>query len=702
MHFKDKHQLLEIAVNQSSEPVVITDAQLEEPGPHIIYVNNAFTRLTGYTADEVIGATPRLLQGPATDREMLDRLKEALKAGQYFKAETWNYRKDGTPYRIQWSIAPVCTHDSGQCIDYFVSVQRDVTELYNARQELKSETKRLNAILEAAGDAIITADDQGLIRQFNPAAERMFGYSAEQAVGSPLSIIMPRTDAERHQDYVDKYERTGSAKVIGVGREVEAQRADGSRFPIDLNVNDTGLTNPRLFVGIMHDLTRRKQAEQERLHYYANFDSLTGLPNRRYTLTLIDEAIARAESSNLGVAVFALQLAQLDLVNLGFGEKVGDSLITQTTTSLRNRTGSEPCFIGSSERGRFIVVMEGVEKSAQQLSTIANELIEGIEFDLSGTDAPEIVVRARAGAAAFPADGSTAAALLGQAESALSLSLTKDGPAFHLASPQADARLRERLELEAALYKALERKEFFILYQPQFDMVSGKVIGSEALLRWQHPEKGVVSPADFIPMLEETGLIETVGEWLLNETMEQGLAWSDSDSGEPLHLAINLSARQFHSGRLLQQVQSALVNSGFPVHKLKLEITESLLLDNQTEVLETLNEFEQMGIELALDDFGTGYSSLSYLHSFPLHILKIDQSFVDGIGKSKRLEELLRGIVGLGYALGMNIVAEGIETAEQFDFLRDLGCPQGQGFGLAKPLTASQFSSFLTSSAFSR
>lgn len=695
MELRDKYTLLELAVNQANEPVVITSAELDQPGPRIIYVNEAFTRVTGYQPQEALGSTPRMLQGPATDRAMLDSLKEALEAGQSFTAETWNYRKDGTPYRIQWSISPVSLH--GNVIDYFVSVQRDVTELYNTRKELESETKRINAILEAAGDAIVTTNDEGIICQFNPAAERMFGYSADNVIGSPLDILMPLEEAERHQGYMRRYERTGEARIIGIGREVEAVRADGSRFPIELNVTDTGLTNPRLFVGIMHDLTQRKQAEQERLHYYANFDPLTGLPNRHYTLTLIDEALERADHTNVAVGVIAVELAQLDLVSQGYGEKVGDCVIKQTTKIMRNRMGKEPCFIGNAGRGRFLVVVEGLEQGAEHLSGMAYELLEGIHLDMAGPgEGPEILVHARAGAALYPDDSTEAAALVGQAESALSMSLVSDAPALHMASEQTNERLKDRLKLEADLYRALENNEFFLLYQPQFALSSGTIVGSEALLRWQHPERGVVSPADFIPLLEETGLIEPVGEWLLNEAMEQGAAWS-SEGNQTLRLAINLSPRQFRSGRLLQQVKSAISSSGFPKDRLELEITEGLLLENNPEIRRTLDGFKTMGIELALDDFGTGYSSLSYLHAFPLHTLKIDRTFVAGIDQSPKLEELLRGIFGLGHGLGMDIVAEGIETDEQLVFLRELGCPRGQGFGLAKPLTTMQFTQLLGS-----
>ncbi|MFW6278417.1 MAG: putative bifunctional diguanylate cyclase/phosphodiesterase, partial [Halorhodospira sp.] len=261
---------------------------------------------------------------------------------------------------------------------------------------------------------------------------------------------------------------------------------------------------------------------------------------------------------------------------------------------------------------------------------------------------------------------------------------------------EANERIRDQLALEADHDHALERRELFLVYQPQVALASGRIIGAEALLRWQHPERGVVSPGQFIPLLEESGLIDEVGAWLLEEALRQGQAWAQA--GWPLRLAVNLSPRQFRSGALLQQIDTALLRTGFPGERLELEITEGLLLEDRGEIHGILQALRQRGIELALDDFGTGYSALSYLQSFPLQTLKIDRAFVAGIGERPSAEELLRGILGLGYGLGMEIVAEGIENETQAAFLRELGCPRGQGFGLVRPMRAAALTEVLAES----
>ena len=694
MDFDGKEFLLQAALDQTTSAVVITTPDLDSPGPQILHVNAAFTDITGYAREEVLGLTPRILQGGKTDRTVLDQLKATLREGIAVQQCTWNYRKDGTPYRVEWNITPVRLN--GEEVDYFLSVQRDVTEQYRNQKALEGETLRLNALLEAAGDAIITADDQGVIHQFNPAAERMFGYKAESMVGEKLNRLMPEPHATQHDNYIAHYERTGDKHIIGRGLELEVVRSDGSRLPVLVNVTDTGLTEPRLFVGIIHDLTDRKQAEEERLHYQVNFDAATGLPNRRYTEMLLDSAIERGRRNGKEVALAILTLPGINRIAQGFGEQVTSDLLNQAAEGLAETLEALPAFVGTGERGQFLVVIEGLESLGEGLPALVRmcqgELSTGLSEGITGTR-----FEPKAGAALFPDNGDDASTLLNRAELALSLSLDTQRAAFHMADPKENERLRDQLILEADLNHALEREEFFLLYQPQFDLASGNIVGAEALLRWQHPDRGVISPAEFIPLLEETGLIESVGEWLMRQALSQGMTWSGDE--KPLRMAVNLSPRQFKTGRLVQEITNALATTGFPQHRLELEITESLLLENQTDIHDTLDSIQQMGIELALDDFGTGYSALSYLQSFPLHTLKIDRAFVGRIGESKQSEELLRGIVGLGQALNMDVVAEGIETEAHRLFLAGLGCPRGQGFGLARPLSAAAFADLLMADA---
>ncbi|MBK5942266.1 putative bifunctional diguanylate cyclase/phosphodiesterase [Halorhodospira halophila] len=560
---RDSQGLLEAAISQAGESIVITTAELEPPGPQIVYVNEAFTRITGYTPDEIVGQTPRVLQGPDTEREVLDRLKADLNSHGWFEGETWNYRKDGSRYRVRWNIAPVGTPDNET--RYLVAVQREVTEL--------------------------------------------------------------------------------------------------------------------------------RRLEAERLHYHANFNLRTGLPNRKYTLQLLEDALDRAERSDLDLAVVAVEIRDFSTITQGMGEESGDALLDTLTFGLRNQLTGQPHFLGVAARGRIIAVLERLSEAEQHFTGLLHELLEGVNRELAIHRDQAPVASACAGAALFPKDGQEAGALLGQAEAAAANALATGTSSIRLADAQAGVRLREQLTLRADLQQAVDNAELYLAYQPQVDLGSGRIVGAEALLRWDHPERGPISPGVFIPILEASGLINRVGEWTLETAARQARAWLEQ--GNPMQVAVNLSARQVHAGDLVGSVSRILDETGVPQGALELEITETLLLDLDADTQAVFEELSAMGVQLALDDFGTGYSALAYLQALPLTTLKIDRAFVGGIGSSAKSEALVRGIVSLSRGLGMPVVAEGIETDAQRAFVQGLGCERGQGFGLGRPMRADQLTEIL-------
>ncbi|MBK5944759.1 putative bifunctional diguanylate cyclase/phosphodiesterase [Halorhodospira halophila] len=560
---RDGQSLLEAAISQAGESIVITTAELEPPGPQIIYVNEAFTRITGYTPDEIVGQTPRVLQGPDTEREVLDRLKADLRDHGWFEGEAWNYRKDGSRYRAWWNIAPVTTPDSEA--RYLVAVQREVTEL--------------------------------------------------------------------------------------------------------------------------------RRLEAERLHYHANFNPRTGLPNRKYTLQLLEDALHRAERLDQELAVAAVEIRDFASITQGMGEEPGDALLEALTFGLRKQLAGQSHFLGVAARGRIIAVLERPSDAEQQFTDLLRKLLEGVNRELATQRDQAPLASACAGAALFPSDGQEADALLGQAEAAAANALANGTSSIRLADAQAGARLREQLALRADLQRAVDDGELYLAYQPQVDLASGRIVGAEALLRWDHPERGPVSPGVFVPILEASGLINRVGEWTLEAAARQARAWLEQ--GYPMQVAVNLSARQVHASDLVGLVSRILDDTGLPQGALELEITETLLLDLDADTQAVFRELSAMGVQLALDDFGTGYSALAYLQALPLTTLKIDRAFIGDIGNSAKSEALVRGIVSLARGLGMPVVAEGIETDAQRAFVRGLGCERGQGFGLGRPMRADQLTELL-------
>ena len=689
----EQRNLLEAAIAQAGEAVMITTAELEQPGPRIVYVNEAFTRITGYPADECIGRTPRMLQGAETDRDLLDRLKVELREHGWFEGETWNYRKDGGRYRVRWTIAPVSGPTGGA--RYFVSVQRDVTELHTLREHARQETQRLDAILQSVAEAILTMDDRGHIQSVNPACEDLFRCRAEQLVGTPVATLIPDAPETPSAWCTPRKRGAGTSLASAGGCETEAVRADGTRFPVAITITDTGLDDAGRFVGALHDLTERRRIEQERLHYHANFNARTGLPNRKYTLQLLDAAIHRAARLGQHVAVVVVEIRNFGSITQGLGEEAGNQLLDAMSHALRKQLADQSHFLGVGARGRMIVVLERLARAEHNLMPLLQEVLTGIERDLSAHAGRTPMATICAGTALYPSDSRDADGLLGQAEAALGHALASGASTIKSADAEANARLREQLSLQADLRDAVARGELYLAYQPQAELTSGRILGAEALLRWEHPDRGTISPGVFIPMLEDSGLIDSVGRWVLAEAAQQAHAWLDR--GHALRVAINLSPRQVHASSLVDPVAQILRETRLPPHLLELEITESLLLDLQPATQSVFEQLAEMGIQLALDDFGTGYSALAYLQALPLQTLKIDRTFVGGIGTSRKSEELVRGIVNLSGGLGLSTVAEGIETPTQQRFLQELGCKRGQGFGLGRPMRAEQLTCLLES-----
>ncbi|GEM_PF-4098903 len=683
--------LLRAAIDQAMEPIVVTTAELEtDEGPRIIFVNPAFTRLTGYTAEEAIGQTPRLLQGPATDRAELDRLRRNLENGERFEGETWNYRKDGTPYRLHWAVAPVSL--DGEATDYFVAVQRDLTQQWLAEQALAAREAHYRDLVENhplmverfLPDSTITFANRGLAAFFGTEPEALEGVrwlemldpAQQEAARRQLAAVTPEAPLQQHENCLP--DASGEQRWV--------------RWTWRGFFDEDGELTHLQGVGV--DVTEQRRAEQERIHYYANFSPLTGLPERRYTLRLLEDALERNRRAGTRLALVAIDVSQLDQVFQVYGDEVGEGLLQRASDGLQERLMGQSAILGSGGTGRFLLAFEGVQRTEPRLAAFVQELLMGLEADLT-EQRSDLIVRARAGVATAPEDGEEVATLVSQAESALS-EAPREGRVVSFSDPSVNVRLREQLNLEADLYRALEQGEFFLVYQPQFDLTSGEVVGAEALLRWQHPERGIISPASFIPLLEDTGLIERVGEWALAEAIGQAKAWHDA--GHRLTMAVNLSPRQLRSERLVTVVQEILARTGYPASYLELEITESELLDSRPGLRAVFDTIRDCDIQWSLDDFGTGYSALSYLQVYPLQALKIDRSFIAGVEASDHAQALLWGIVALSKALHMRVLAEGVETEAQRSLLVQLGCVRAQGFGLSLPLRPADFTALLEGS----
>ncbi|MBK5967322.1 MULTISPECIES: putative bifunctional diguanylate cyclase/phosphodiesterase [Thiorhodovibrio] len=550
-----------------------------------------------------------------------------------------------------------------------------------------TNTKVLDKILSKAGySSVVTTNDS---REALPLAER------HRPGVVLLDLNMPHIDGFGVLEQL----KTQFAHECPPVVILTAQSDQPSRLQALQGGARDFLTKPfdraELLVRIENMLALR-QAEEERLRFYSNYDNLTGLPNRDYSIRLLEDQLGSSQDEPIAVLLLALQ--RFDRINQSLGHEAGDRFLREFKERILKMLPKNQSIVGRIEGARFLIVLLGLDTS--HLSNLADRLqhlLDDLHLPLQ-IDDTELRPTAHIGASLFPKDGRSARELLAGADSALTRARVQADLAYAFADANTDAQVREQIQLETELHRALEREEFFLVYQPQVALTDGRIAGLEALLRWNHPTRGVVPPVQFIPLLEETGLIIPAGEWIIDQACAQARRWLDTlPEQSALRIAINLSPRQFQSNNLLEQIKNALKRYRIPPHQLELEVTESLLIEDFPGTHQLLSQLDTMGVRIALDDFGTGYSALTYLQAFPFHAMKVDRSFVSTVGGSRKSEALLKTIVQIGKSLELEVIAEGIETKAQFDFLRQHGCDLAQGFGLSRPQPVEDIEALLQS-----
>ena len=567
-----------------------------------------------------------------------------------------------------------------------------VRKLFNSEREtlaanimLRDSETRTLAVLESVDEGIIAIDQHGMIETFNPAAERIFGCSASETVGRNVCQLMPEPHRSHHDGYLERYLETGEPHALGAIREVIGVRKDGASFPLELKVSKVHIGTRVLYIASARDITARKDAEQH-IIYLANHDALTDLPNRNLLQDRIQQAISQERRRNEQGAVLFIDLDQFKTINDSLGHDFGDLLLQAVAQRLVSSLRSEDT-VARQGGDEFIVVLPNIT-NAQDAGEVAQKLLDALmlHYHIKGK---ELHVSASIGIAIFPDDGEDGDTLLKNSDTAMYHAKDAGRNNYQFFTPRMNQLAAERQSLGTSLRHALERNELLLHFQPMVDMTNGKVVGMEALLRWQHPEEGLISPLRFIPLAEETGLIVPIGEWVLKSACLQLKAWHEQGYDMPL-LAINLSARQFRQNGLAQTIARILDEAGVEPRFVELEITESILMENTEEAVKTLRTLNAMGLEISIDDFGTGYSSLSYLKRFPIDKLKIDRSFVQDIATDPDDATIVTAIIALAHSLQMKVVAEGVEEAAQLAFLSLHGCDQYQGYYFSKPLPASE------------
>jgi diguanylate cyclase (GGDEF)-like protein/PAS domain S-box-containing protein len=568
-----------------------------------------------------------------------------------------------------------------------------LVECQRAERTLRESEERLQGIVNMTVEAIIAVDRDFRIVLFNPAAQKMFGYTEKEAIGSSVELLIPGRLHEIHRHHVDHFVDGGrSRRPMGEAMEVLGLRADGVEFPVEATISRIVRAGNPLYSVILSDVSARKSNE-EQLKFLANYDPLTSLPNRSLFNPRLERALAHAQRFNKGLAVLFLDLDRFKNINDTLGHAAGDGVLREVAARLMAcvREIDTVARLGGDE---FVILVEQVT-DARQAGSVGQKLIRTLAEPLQLGD-HECSVTASVGISTYPADGEDAASLLKNADIAMYRAKEQGKNNVQFYTPNMNIHSVQRLTLESGLRRALQREEFLLHYQPKVDIASGRVTGMEALVRWKRPGSGMVSPAEFIPLAEETGLIVAIGEWVLKAACEYTHLWHRGGAGmPPLRVAVNLSARQFAQPSLVRDVARILDTTGLQPGALDLEITESMVMGNPEQAIQTLRQLKSMGISLSIDDFGTGYSSLGYLKRFPLDHIKIDRSFIKDIPEDNDDATITRTIIAMAHNLRLKVIAEGVETEAQLNFLREHGCDEMQGYYFSRPLPGNEFNELL-------
>jgi diguanylate cyclase (GGDEF)-like protein/PAS domain S-box-containing protein len=576
-------------------------------------------------------------------------------------------------------------------LSFALTNMRREGERETAQRALRDSEQKFRQLASNIPEVFWIADPgHTRVTYVSPAYEQVWGRSAQHLLDNPRDRIDAIHPADRER--VESMLR--SARFGRFDHEYRIARPDGTvrwihdrAFPL---LDEHGAVV--CITGIAEDITARKEGE-ERLLHLAHYDTLTGLPNRTLFYDRLEQSLAHSRREGRAAAVIFIDLDHFKLVNDTLGHAAGDHLLQQAARRLKEtlRTGDTVGRLGGDE---FAVILSDLA-SADDAGLVTQKLTRVLErpFDVDGQ---EMFVTASLGITLFPSDGEDPATLLKNADAAMYRAKELGRNNCQLYRSEMNARSRERMSLAGSLRRALERNEFLLHYQPQVELQTGRIIGIEALIRWQHPEMGMVSPAKFIPVAEETGLIVPIGNWVLHTACAQNKAFHHA--GLPaMTVAVNLSARQFRQKGLVKSVRAILEATGLDPRYLELEITESMVMHNAEEVITTLSELEGMRLQLSVDDFGTGYSSLNYLKRFPVHRLKIDQSFVRDIGTDPDDTAIVQSIIALGHSLNLKVIAEGVETAGQLAFLENARCDEAQGYYFSRPAPPDEIKQFIAS-----
>jgi diguanylate cyclase (GGDEF)-like protein/PAS domain S-box-containing protein len=676
---EEQLKLQSAALEAAAHAIVITDCDGK-----IVWLNKAFTALTGYSKEEVLGKNPRLLTSREHSEAYYAKLWSTISLGKVWQGELVNKRKDGTTYTEEMTITPVSQGVGNAAHTHFVAIRQDVTKRKLLEERLQNNENKYRVLFEESADANWLMNEKGFL-DCNSAALQMFGYSTGAEMMHPADISPPN-QPDGVPSRVAAEQKMAAAFLNGRERfEWLHQRKNGSTFPAEVCLTALTLSGQPTLLATVRDITDRKAAE-ERVQYLAYYDALTGLPNRTLLQDRLAKALASARRRKDKLALLFLDLDRFKDINDSLGHSVGDLLLQKIGERLKT-WGREQDTVARLGGDEFLIMVTGI-KDATDAAVAGERLMDAMTAEIV-IQGHSLSINCSLGISVFPEHGADGETLIKNADVAMYSAKDNGRNNFRFFTEEMNARVVERLTLENSLRSALEKEQLFLVYQPQMDIATGKITGMEALLRWQHPDLGLVPPDKFIRIAENSGLIVPIGEWVLRMACRQARKWQDE--GLPaVSVAVNVSAVQFRQEGFCELIGRVLRETRLAPQYLELELTESLLLANAEVMLSVVQELKAMGLTLAIDDFGTGYSSFSYLRQFRVNKFKIDRSFIRDVAVNPDDAAITAAIISMAKSLRLKVIAEGVETEAQMSFLRAHQCDEIQGYYFSKPLLPEQ------------
>ncbi len=657
---------------------------LADTNKEIILTNPALASTFGYSHEEIIGQPTVVLYKDREEFEQRERVLFSLDSEQASELCEVSYRrKDGQLFPGE-TLSTVVRDDSGSALG-FLCVIRDVTE----PKRLEHKLRQAAAVFENTTEGVVLTDANGRIISVNQAFAGITGYELDEVIGNTPRIWKSnRHDESFYQSLWASLQETGQWRG-----EIWNRRKNGDVFPALLAINsvhdDTG--NLINYISVMTDISTLKQT-QERFQHLAHHDPLTDLPNRLLFHARLEHALERAKRENFLVAVMYIDLDNFKQVNDSLGHPVGDQLLQEVAKRISGRLREQDT-VSRVAGDEFNVILEQID-SAEDVTLVAGKLLSAFDVPMV-LDKHELHITISIGIAIFPDDGLDVTTLVKNADAAMFRSKHKGRSCYSLYTSELTQAASERLQIENDLRKAIKQEEFVVYYQPQYLMSSGTLVGAEALVRWNHPEHGLIPPNKFIPVAESTGLIVALGEWVLRTACIQVKQWSE-DGLSLQRISVNVAGQQIQNGEMVKTVEQALAYAGVKPETLELEITENFIMGHEDDAIKVLEQLQALGVCLAIDDFGTGYSSLSYLKRLPIDRLKVDRSFVSDIPMDMNDVAITKAVLAMAKSLELDVIAEGVETKEQLEFLQAEGCDEAQGFYYSRPVPADEFVELVT------